>query len=201
MIGRARGDCLVHQAALLDFADRRERTAGTAAALAHLERCRRCEDDQAGIVRTIAGLRRLADSVALAEPGREAWPMLRARVTRPEPPRSRWRYPAGGLVAAAMVALFVLPSVGGVPVVPSTIPAEPQGLIVVDRRYESPPGALTADMVNAIAGQDVSQRARLRSALFHIAPSSVDRDEPSRTSRNLAGSADDGGMPVAIAPS
>jgi hypothetical protein len=56
-------------------------------------------------------------------------------------------------------------------------------------------------MVNAIAGQDVSQRARLRSALFHIVPSSVDRDEPSRTSRNLAGSADDGGMPVAIAPS
>lgn len=201
MIGRPRGDCLAHQAALLDFADRRERTAATAAALAHLERCRRCEDDQAGIVRTIAGLRRLADSVALAEPGSEAWPMLRARVSRPEPARTRWRYPAGGLVAAAMVALFVLPSVGGGPVVPSTIPAEPQGLIVIDRRYESPPGALTADMVNAIAGQDVSKLARLRSAIRRTAPSSVDLYEAELEVDHLPRPSDGGGMPIAIAPS
>jgi hypothetical protein len=139
MIGRIRGTCAVHQAALIDFADRRERTAATSPALAHLEWCRSCEDELAAIVRTIAGLRRLADSVSGAEPGREAWPMLRDRVTRPEPPPWRWRYPLGGLIATAAVALLVMPSIGSSPVRPPTVLDEPAGYRSVDGPLEPLP--------------------------------------------------------------
>jgi hypothetical protein len=202
MMGRSLNACATHQAALLDFAERLERTEGTTAALAHLERCRRCEDELAGIVRTIAGLRRLADIVSRVEPGHETWPMLRERVTRREPSVWRGHQSLGGLMAMAVVALFVLPSIGGGPAVQPTSPVEAPGESVVqDRYYESPAGSLTAEMVNAIAGQDVSKRARLRSAIFHMAPSSVDRDERSLTSSPRAGSTDGAGMPVAISRS
>jgi hypothetical protein len=198
MTGYRRGECVQHRAALIDFADRRERTTGTPAALAHLERCRACEDELAGILRTIASLRRLADSVAALEPGPEAWPALRERVTRPQPRPAHWRYPVGGAVAAAFVALLVLPSLGGIAVRPPAGVDATLGSAFVDRHYESSAGPLTAGMVNAIAGQDVSKRARQRSAVFHIGPASVDRDEPSRASTSLAASTDGVGMPVAI---
>jgi hypothetical protein len=202
MIGRSLNACATHQAALLDFAERLERTAGTAAALAHLERCRRCEDELAGIVRTIAGLRRMADAVARVEPGQETWPLLRERVTRREPSTWRGHQSLGGLMAMAVVALFVLPSIGGGPMVTPTSPTEAPGqTLVQDRYYESPAGPLTAEMVNAIAGQDLSKRARLRSAIFRMAPSSVDRDERNPTSSRLFDAGDGAGMPVAIARS
>ena len=106
-------------------------------------------------------------------------------------------------MAMAVVALFVMPSIGGGPTVK---PVEPRrgsrpSPVVEYRYYKSPAGSLTAEMVNAIAGQDVSKRARLRSAIFHIAPSSVDRDERSLTSSRLAAPGDGAGMPVAIARS
>lgn len=202
MIGRGLNACATHQAALLEFAERLERTAGTAAALAHLERCRRCEDELAGIVRTLAGLRRLADAVGHVEPGQETWARLRERVTRREPSTWHGHQALGGLMAMAVVALFVMPSIGGGPVIKPTSPVEaPAQASVESRYYESPAGSLTAEMVNAIAGQDVSKRARLRSVIFHIAPSSVDRDEPSLTSSRLAAPGDGAGMPVAIARS
>ena len=199
MIGRGLNACATHQAALLEFAERLERTPETAAALAHLERCRRCEDELAGIVRTLAGLRRLADAVAHVEPGQETWPRLRERVTRREPSTWHGHQALGGLMAMAVVALFVMPSIGGGPVIKPTSPiVAPAQPVVEYRYYESPAGALTEGMVNAIAGQDVSKRARLRSAIFHIAPSSVDRDERSLTSSRLAAPGDGSGMPVAI---
>ena len=199
MMRRSLDACATHQAALLEFAERLERTPGTAAALAHLERCRRCEDELAGIVRTLAGLRRLADAVATVEPGQETWPRLRERVTRREPTAWRGHQSLGGLMAMAVVALFVMPSIGGAPVVRLASPVEAPAQSVVEYRYyESPAGSLTAEMVNAIAGQDVSKRARLRSTIFHTAPSSVDRDEPSLTSGRLAAPGDGAGMPVAI---
>ena len=202
MIGRSLDACAGHQAALLDFAERLERTPGTAAALAHLERCRRCEDELAGIIRTLAGLRRLADAVARVEPGHETWPLLRERVTRREPSTWRGHQSLGGLMAVAVVALFVIPSLGGGPTVRPASPVEAPAQAVVEYRYyESPAGSLTAEMVNAIAGQDVSKRARMRSAIFHIAPSSVDRDERSLTSSPLIAPGDGAGMPVAISRS
>jgi hypothetical protein len=102
-------------------------------------------------------------------------------------------------MAMAVVALFVMPSIGGAPVVRLASPVEAPAQSVVEYRYyESPAGSLTAEMVNAIAGQDVSKRARLRSTIFHTAPSSVDRDEPSLTSSRLIAPGDGAGMPVAI---
>jgi len=202
MIGRSLDACATHQAALLDFAERLERTPSTPAALAHLERCRRCEDELAGIIRTLAGLRRLADAVGRVEPGHETWPLLRERVTRREPSAWRGHQSLGGFMAMAVVALFVIPSLGGGPTVRPASPVEAPAQSGVEYRYyESPAGSLTAEMVNAIAGQDVSKRARLRSAIFHIAPSSVDRDERSLTSSPLAAPGDGAGMPVAIARS
>jgi hypothetical protein len=198
MTGFRHDECARHRPALIDFFDRQDRTATTRAALAHLERCRQCEDDLAGIIRTIASLRRLAESVPAIEPGPATWPTLRARLARPEPQPAHWRHPIGGAVAAAVVALLVIPSLGGVAVRPPTGVQETPISVAVDRHYETSGGPLTAGIVNAIAGQDVSIRARLRSAVSHIGPASVDRDEPSRTSTSLAASTDGAGMPVAI---
>lgn len=199
MIDLRQDACARHRPALIDFVDRHEWSAATQAALAHLERCRRCEDDLAGIARTIAGLRRLAESVPALEPGPATWPTLRARLARPEPRHALWRMPIGGAVAAAVVALLVVPSLGGALVrTPAGVDETPVSAAIVDRHYDTSGGLLTAGMVNAIAGHDVSIRARLRSAVFHIGPASVDRDEPSRTSTNLAVSPDGAAMPVAI---
>jgi anti-sigma factor RsiW len=101
--------CVVHRAALLDFVDGQPRTPATGSALSHLERCRPCEEDLAGILRTLAALRRLGESVADAEPSAEAWPRLRARAVRTGR-RSRVSVAntAGGLVAASLVAAMVV---------------------------------------------------------------------------------------------
>jgi hypothetical protein len=103
-------------------------------------------------------------------------------------------------MAAIVVALFVFPSIGGVVPPPAGFDEPTSGTLVDDRHYESPAGALTAEMINAIAGHDISIRARLRSAIFRIAPSSVDRDEPSRATTFL-GSSDGAAMPMTIARS
>jgi hypothetical protein len=142
MIGRDRASCARFQAALIEFAERPVRAAGTAAALAHLERCRACEDELAGIMRTIAGLRSLARSLNGVEPGPESWPILRARVSHQEPSPWRWTYSLGGVIATAAIALLVLPWIGSSPVRPPTGPdtppgmEAPAGLNPIDRRED-----------------------------------------------------------------
>ena len=84
--------------------------AAEVAALSHLERCRACEEELAGIVRTVAALRRLGRLAAAAEPPAHAWPALRARVTRRA---DRWmpRFSIAGLaVSAALVVMISLPA-------------------------------------------------------------------------------------------
>src|SRR2546423_10526015 len=110
MITRVPRSCVAHRAALLDFVDAQPRTGASAAALSHLERCRACEEELAGIVRTVAALRRLGREIAAAEPPAHAWPVLRARVTRRA---DRWmpRFSIAGLaVSTALVAMFSLPA-------------------------------------------------------------------------------------------
>ncbi len=75
--GRA---CSRHRAALLDFVDRGEVGTGTSAALAHLDRCRRCTDLVQDALLTITALRRLAEDAAGREPSPDAWPRLRVRI-------------------------------------------------------------------------------------------------------------------------
>jgi hypothetical protein len=110
MITRMPRSCVAHRAALLDFVDGQPRTHATLAALSHLERCRACEEELAGIVRTVAALRRLGRIAAAAEPPAHAWPALRARVTRRA---DRWmpRFSIAGLaVSAALVVMISLPA-------------------------------------------------------------------------------------------
>jgi anti-sigma factor RsiW len=111
MITRMPRSCVVHRAALLDFVDGQPRTAASAAALSHLDRCRICEEDLAGIVRTLAALRRLGRTSALVEPPAHAWPALRARITARRADRWLPRFSVAGLaISAALAVVITLPT-------------------------------------------------------------------------------------------
>ena len=178
MIRRDRSTCAVFQAALVDFAERPARTVDTAAALAHLERCRSCEDELAGIVRTIAGLRSLAHSLDGVEPAPESWPILRARVSHPEPSPWRWSSSLGGIVATAAIALLVLPWIGSSPVRPPTDGDTPAALSPIDRREDAPSApVLRSQRAARAGGEDPSLTVRWPAS----GPSRVPRDgEPAR---------------------
>jgi anti-sigma factor RsiW len=107
MITRMPRSCVVHRAALLDFLDGQPRTSASAAALSHLERCRACEEELAGIVRTVAALRRLGRTAALVEPPGHAWPTLRARVTRRRADRWLPRFSIAGVAVSAALAVMI----------------------------------------------------------------------------------------------
>ena len=105
-----RGACARHRAALLDFVDHGEIVAGTAPALAHLERCARCTDELESTVLAITALRRFGDELARAEPSPEAWPRLRARIETLRPARWAIMSPSAGMVMSiALVAVLVAP--------------------------------------------------------------------------------------------
>ncbi len=109
MIATFRRPCVDHRAALIDFVDRRERGPMTAAALGHLDRCRSCEEDLAGIAMAIAALRRLHHDVATVEPAADAWLRLRARIQRRGDPW-RWRTTLAGLTTSTLlVGMLVAP--------------------------------------------------------------------------------------------
>jgi anti-sigma factor RsiW len=101
--------CRRHRNALIDFVDRRERTAGTPAALDHLARCERCEHEMAEFALTIVALRRAGREIAAFEvPGASV-----ARIAPPSPRSSgwSWRLQVGSLLTcAAIVGLVILPS-------------------------------------------------------------------------------------------
>ena len=198
MITRMPHSCVVHRAALLDFVDGQPRTAETVAALAHLDRCRACEDELASIVRTVAALRKLGRFAATAQPSPDAWPLLRGRVTRPPETAWRWRFSLGGvMMSTAAVALLTFASLRTTPVPGPQVLDDRRAAPIAERRYDAGAGRLTPEIVNAIAGVDVSARARLRSTELHVAPSSVDRDERDRTTAKVVRSAP-GTLPTAM---
>jgi hypothetical protein len=103
--------CRRHRSALLDFVDRGEIASSTADALAHLDRCARCTAELETTVLAITAVRRLGAEVARAEPSPDAWPRLRARITRWS--RVRWAIlspTAGMAISVALVAILVAPS-------------------------------------------------------------------------------------------
>jgi anti-sigma factor RsiW len=126
MITRMPRSCVVHRAALLDFVDGQPRTAESAAALSHLERCRACEEELAGIVRTVAALRRLGESVDGAEPSAEVWARVRAMAVRTT--QRGWisrvntasSLLAVSIVAAMSLSLGALPGAGA-PALPAPV--------------------------------------------------------------------------------
>jgi anti-sigma factor RsiW len=107
MITRMPRSCVVHRAALLDFVDGQPRTFASAAALSHLERCRACEEELAGIVRTVAALRRLGQATLLVEPPVHAWPTLKARITARRADRWMPRFSVAGLALSAALAVMI----------------------------------------------------------------------------------------------
>jgi hypothetical protein len=101
--------CTRHRPVLIDFVDRGEVRAETAAALGHLDRCTRCTEIVESTMLTITALRRMGDEAAGAEPEADAWPRLRIRI-------QGWRKrpvtmsPLAGLAMSfAIVAVLVLP--------------------------------------------------------------------------------------------
>lgn len=103
--------CLAHRDALLDFADGRVETERTVAALAHLDRCRACEDELSRAMLAIIGLRRIREEVAAAEPSGDAWAHLRIRIQRRSPRPWLVRSPLPGIaMALSIVAAVVAPS-------------------------------------------------------------------------------------------
>ena len=72
--------CNRHRPVLVDFVDRGEVRPETGAALAHLDRCRRCTEAIEATMLTITALRRLGDDAAAYEPAADAWPRLRLRI-------------------------------------------------------------------------------------------------------------------------
>lgn len=119
--------CTVHRRALIDFVDRGELAPVTAAALAHLDRCRRCAEELETTVQAIIALRRLGEDAARLEPSADAWPRLRARLESWRPPRLAILTPAAGaaLSMALAVALVVPARLGGSATVESAPPAPP----------------------------------------------------------------------------
>ena len=107
MITRMPRSCVVHRAALLDFVDGQPRTFASAPALSHLERCRACEEELAGIVRTVAALRRLGQTTLLVEPPGHAWPTLKARITARRADRWMPRFSVAGLALSAALAVMI----------------------------------------------------------------------------------------------
>lgn len=133
-------NCSRHRAPLVDFVDRGEVGPGTAAALAHLDRCARCTDAIEATMLTITALRRLGGEAAAVEPPADAWPRLRLRIERWRRP-SRFMSPVAGLaVSTAMVVVLVVPlRLGGSLARPGASPTAIGGPPVnaADRRIEA----------------------------------------------------------------
>jgi anti-sigma factor RsiW len=108
VIGMRALTCRRHRAALVAFADRREDGQTIRAALAHLDRCRACEEELASIALTITAVRRAFEESRDAVPRPDAWPRLRHRVTRPSGV-GRWAAPWGAVASAALVVAFAAP--------------------------------------------------------------------------------------------
>jgi len=102
--------CLRHRPLLVDFVDHGEVRPGTAAALAHLDRCARCTDAIESTILTITALRRLGEAARDAQPSEDAWPRLRTRIQSVGPRRPAVMSPIAGLAMSfAIVAVLIVP--------------------------------------------------------------------------------------------
>lgn len=126
MILSLRRPCSRHQGALLDFVDRRAGRAPTAAALAHLDRCRDCEEQLSNVALAIAALRRLRLEVDAVEPAPDGWERLKARIQARGVDPWHWRLTLGGLATSSMlVAALIAPMAIGRPSIAEIAPAPP----------------------------------------------------------------------------
>lgn len=118
-------DCRRHASALLDLVDPLASTPGSAAAMDHLEWCRRCSDELQDLALAIVAMRRYGRVDSAQPVSTTAWPSLSARIvsTRAAAAAAAWRWRAsvaglavGTLLVAALVGPLALhvPLAGGV---------------------------------------------------------------------------------------
>jgi hypothetical protein len=134
--------CTRHRPLLVDFVDRGEVRPGTAAALAHLDRCDRCTDAIEATMLTITALRRLGEATLAVEPQADAWPRLRTRLESVGPRRPAIMSPLAGIAMSfAIVAVLVVPFRlgGGTLLGPAASPTIERSSAVnpADRRIEA----------------------------------------------------------------
>jgi hypothetical protein len=100
--------CAPYRADLIDFVNGDRQGPGMAAALGHLDECRACEAELAGVSLAVHGLRRLARYASTAEPSSDAAARLLARIRRRRPEPWRWRLTlASSMVSSLLVAVLV----------------------------------------------------------------------------------------------
>ncbi len=156
MIVSIRRPCRKHQYALLDFVDRRAVQAATADALAHLDRCRDCEEQLSNVALAIAALRRLRLEVNAVEPAADGWERLRARIRTRHVDPWQWRLKLGGLATSSMlVAALIAPMAIGRPSIAEIAPAPPgpegRAAARVEARYLATIRAGSRDSIAKIA--------------------------------------------------
>jgi hypothetical protein len=141
-MGRSTG-CSSHRAALGTFVERAERGPATAAALDHLERCRRCEAELAETLLTIHALRRMLDPARVADPPPDGWDRLRGRVATPVHHAVGVRTSlaalavSAGLVAALIGPVAVFRTIDAVEQEPGAAPAVVSARTTADQRAEA----------------------------------------------------------------
>jgi hypothetical protein len=143
--------CDRHRSALVDFIDHRERRPETATALAHLDRCARCEREMTELALTIVALRRMGAGAAAAEPRPDLRPVIPDRRARGRARPALLRASsAGPALSIVVVALVLLPRAFG-PAAPAAPAPSPEVLAppaqVVVRIYDPPAQPLTRAVV------------------------------------------------------
>jgi hypothetical protein len=103
MIALLNRTCRRHRPALLELLEG-HRSAATAEALLHLDRCMRCEEELSLTALTLAALRRLAAEARRAQPPESGWHVVRSRIERPA--AVPWGTPIG--LAKSLVSVGVL---------------------------------------------------------------------------------------------
>lgn len=105
------GRCREHRDGLAILADPDRLGDPPESLLAHVDVCPRCRAEAESAIRTVYGLRRIAEESGRVTPAAGSWERLRARLERPSEPRWRWRSSALSLVAgSALVGLLLAPA-------------------------------------------------------------------------------------------
>jgi hypothetical protein len=174
-LGRA---CSRHRPVLVDFVDRSEVRPETAAALRHLDDCRRCTDAVESTLLTITALRRLADDVELAEPRPDAWPRLRARITSLRRRPAVMSPLAGVAMSFAIVGVLVLPFRLGAdrfaePTEPTAPAATPDAHTVNAERLIAPAYLASSRRVAATADDATATGAASSGGVFANVPAEI----------------------------
>jgi hypothetical protein len=188
MIRRRADACVRYRPALVDFVEHRALGPDSPAALDHLNRCARCEDDLSQVAQTVIALRRLGSHAGEVQAPSDGWPTLRERLERSQRAADdaarRFRRAFGGAVfAMAVLAMVAIPSLTGT--VTSglnegigAVPATRSSTMAEARRYDPYGQRLTEGIVLAIGGGGPSRAPLAERAGTN--PSSTDRQDRQR---------------------